>query len=116
MKFNFALLSLACAVKFELPATSEGNTICISQYMAKDILSSVTVDVGNGGNQKVSILVKDKSPSANQFYSKPDLNNNNKFAFTTHEWADVDFCFTNTLNKGKFSSLRPRLIPKCRYL
>jgi len=104
LKVLLLAISVASAVKFDLESTLEGTTSCISQYIPKDILCSAILDIAVGANQKVSIIVRDKSPSSNQFYSKPDLSGQVKFSFTTHEWADVDFCFTNTLAPGSSPS------------
>lgn len=102
---SFILIALptALAVKFNLYASTEGNEYCLSQYISKDLLCTTYLEVldSGAGEQSMSVVVKDKSLSSNQFYSKPDLSvGKTKFSFKTHEWADVEFCFTNTLPYG----------------
>jgi hypothetical protein len=106
-----SLLRSTLAVKFDLPGTASGNEYCLSQYIAKDMLCTTVVDItGGDASQSMALIVRDKSPSSNQFYSKPETVGNTKFAFKTHEWADVEFCFTNTLPPGMYLNERFNIV------
>lgn len=56
-----ALAALTNAIKFDLDAVpserSAEGTKCLSQYIAKDNLVLVTVNVGEGYNQRVELEV-----------------------------------------------------------
>ncbi|KAJ3391412.1 vesicle coat component [Lobulomyces angularis] len=98
---SYLLLILqTISVKFDLQSTYEGKELCLSQYMAKDTFVSVKIIISPGAFQNVDINVVDKSPSSNLFHAEKNLKSEVKFAFTTHEWNDVEFCFKNTLEKG----------------
>lgn len=102
------ILQTILAVKFDLVSTSNGNEYCLSQYIAKDMLCTTNLEISNevDAHQKLEVIVRDKSPSSNQFYSKPEIaDGKTKFAFKTHEWADVEFCFTNTFANGIITTI-----------
>ncbi|TPX41810.1 hypothetical protein SeMB42_g05273 [Synchytrium endobioticum] len=90
------------AVKFDLAALPPpaGFSRCVSQYIGKDVLVSGTIDVGDGPHQRVDVEITDASPEYNKYFAKKDASGSLKFAFTTHSYADVDFCVTNTLATG----------------
>ncbi|KAJ3225302.1 vesicle coat component [Clydaea vesicula] len=89
---SYLLLILqTISVKFDLQSTYEGKELCLSQYMAKDTFVSVKIIISPGAFQNVDINVVDKSPSSNLFHAEKNLKSEVKFAFTTHEWNDVEF-------------------------
>lgn len=44
--------------------------------------------------------VFDTTPHNNKYWHKLAMEGETKFAFTTHDEAEVQFCFTNTLDQG----------------
>lgn len=59
-----AFFAFVNAIKFDLAAVTSENSAeggkCLSQYIAKDNLVLVTVNVGEGYNQRVELEVKTK--------------------------------------------------------
>lgn len=57
-----SILAVANAIKFDLPAVTQEHvfegTKCLSQYVPKDTLVLVTVNIGEGYNQRVELEVK----------------------------------------------------------
>lgn len=52
-------------------------------------------------SKKTFLKVRDRN-GGNQYYKKKNLKSGElKFAFTSHEWTDVEFCFSNLLDQGK---------------
>ncbi|KAL3896214.1 MAG: hypothetical protein SGCHY_004215 [Lobulomycetales sp.] len=49
---------------------------------------------------QVDVRVFDTSSSSNEYQIKVDVTGSTKFSFTTHEWADVKFCFMSKLAPG----------------
>ncbi|KAI9001644.1 emp24/gp25L/p24 family/GOLD-domain-containing protein [Gaertneriomyces semiglobifer] len=104
----FFLLLTSCiafvrAVKFELTALkAPGNRRCISQWVPEDTLVVAVVNAADTGseNQQIDVEVSDRSGHSNQYWRKINLIGEQKFAFKTHDDAEVDFCFTNTLSRN----------------
>ncbi|KAI8818251.1 emp24/gp25L/p24 family/GOLD-domain-containing protein [Fimicolochytrium jonesii] len=95
------LTSPSQALKFDLTASHQpGTQRCISQNIREKQLVVVTVSVPHGDHQKVDLEVFDEGPHANKYWHKLDITDDQKFAFTTHDEADVQFCFTNTVSPG----------------
>ncbi len=96
------LASLTQALKFELKATLEADAVpfCLSEFIGNEVLVSGHIEVGNGYNQKVNIEIHDLGNPGNQYFAKKDVKGNVKYTFTTHDSADVFFCFSNYLDKG----------------
>ncbi|TPX32900.1 hypothetical protein SmJEL517_g04042 [Synchytrium microbalum] len=96
-----ALLTIVNAVKFELFATPvTGTKRCVSQFIGRDVLVSGTFNIGDGELQISDVEISDDSPERNKFFYKKDVSGTIKFAFTTHAFADVNFCVLNTLVDG----------------
>ena len=104
------LASLARSLKFELAATLETDNVpfCLSEFIGNEVLISGHVEVGNGYNQKVNLEIHDLGNPGNKYFVKKDVKGNVKFTFTTHDSADVFFCFTNALDNG----ISPYLVTK----
>ncbi|KAJ3416402.1 U2 snRNP-associated SURP domain-containing protein [Chytridiales sp. JEL 0842] len=87
------------AVKFELPAShGSGNRRCIQQYMNKDTLAVGHFEVGPGEHMKIDVEIFDDAAIPNKFWKKGNVNTGSqKFSFTSHQAAVIQYCFTNTL-------------------
>lgn len=91
------------AVKFDLQALPlPGNTRCLAQFLPKDTLIVGTITIGPGYNQRVDVEVKDDSEHENSYYKKFNVEESTKFSFTTHEYTNIYFCFTNSLYEGEW--------------
>lgn len=57
-----SILAVVKAIKFDLPAVTQDHvfqgTKCLSQYVPRDTMVLVTVNVGEGYNQRVELEVK----------------------------------------------------------
>ncbi|KAJ3194909.1 vesicle coat component [Irineochytrium annulatum] len=98
-----AACQLCSAVKFELPAAlGSGNRRCILQYMQKDVLAVGHFELGDGYNQRIDVEIYDDYTIANKYWTKSNVpTGSQKFTFTTHNAANVYYCFTNTLSEGQ---------------
>lgn len=59
---------------------------------------SVSTDDPGSGQMRVGIEVKDND--GNMLYSNNNIQNKNKFSFTTHTYSDYRICFENVLDSG----------------
>ncbi|RKP00537.1 hypothetical protein CXG81DRAFT_13113 [Caulochytrium protostelioides] len=101
----------AAAVKFILPtAPQPGHTHCLYQYIAKDTLVVGHIEVTDGPMQTISCQITDMSNKKNKYWNNPTLSLEQKFAFTTHDDADVQFCFTSVM----LGQARPSDVPQRR--
>ncbi|KAI9188011.1 vesicle coat component [Blastocladiella emersonii ATCC 22665] len=95
----------AAAVKFELSALAPGtkeakNHRCLSAYVGRNVLVRGTYDVTDGEHQLVDVVVSDSGTHRNQYYQRTNIDGPGKFAFTTLDHAEINVCFTNTLEHG----------------
>ncbi|ORZ15844.1 emp24/gp25L/p24 family/GOLD-domain-containing protein [Absidia repens] len=103
-----ALVGLASAVKFDLLASTadkKDETIrCFSQYAPKDTKVLVTVNVGQGYNQRVDLNIYEHSEQTSVFAKKIDIKDEYNNAFDTLQDGEINICFTNTLDDGFVAS------------
>ncbi|KAI9100475.1 endoplasmic reticulum vesicle protein 25 [Phlyctochytrium arcticum] len=93
------------AVKFYVHAThNPGTRRCISQFIADDKLVIGNIEISDGDFQKIDVEVFDNTEHNNRYWSKKGVSGVEKFTFTTHDDAEVQFCFTNTLESDKHPS------------
>ncbi|SAL95854.1 hypothetical protein [Absidia glauca] len=114
MRSSFSLLigatlvALTSAVKFDLKAATameqEGPGRCFSQYVPKDTKVLVTVNVGQGYNQRVDCTIFEDGEQPNVFAKKRDIKDEYNNAFDTLQDGEINICFTNTLDDGFVSS------------
>ncbi|KAI7892948.1 emp24/gp25L/p24 family/GOLD-domain-containing protein [Mucor mucedo] len=99
-----SILAVATAIKFDLLAVTPDHvfdgTKCLSQYVPKDTLVLVTVNVGEGYNQRVDLEILDETEARNIYTKKANVNGELRNAFTTHNDGEVMVCFTNVLDAG----------------
>ncbi|SAM03154.1 hypothetical protein [Absidia glauca] len=98
------LMVLTQAVKFDLPAALSDRTDttqrCLSQFVAKDTQVLITVNTGEGYNQRIDLEVSQDGPVPNVYTRKRDLQHSFANAFDTISEGLVTMCFTNTLDEG----------------
>ncbi|KAI8815347.1 emp24/gp25L/p24 family/GOLD-domain-containing protein [Cladochytrium replicatum] len=88
------------AVKFDLPGFHPPAVRCVEHFVANENLVTAVVEIGPGENQNIDIEVFDTSPAHNKYFTRNNAEGTVKFSFTSHDSADVRFCFTNTLKPG----------------
>ncbi|KAI8092949.1 emp24/gp25L/p24 family/GOLD-domain-containing protein [Halteromyces radiatus] len=100
----FIFTLIAQAVRFDLTASQadrpEPRQRCLSQFVAKDTQVYITVNVGNGYNQRVDLKVSQDGDVPNVYTRKRDLQQSFANAFNTISEGQVKVCFTNTLDEG----------------
>ncbi|KAI8065945.1 emp24/gp25L/p24 family/GOLD-domain-containing protein [Gongronella butleri] len=99
-----ALVTCASAIKFDLIAASDQDQDvhrrCFAQYVPKDTKVLVTVNVGEGYNQRVDFEIFETGEHPNVFAKKKDIKNELVNAFDTLQDGDVNICFFNHLDEG----------------
>ncbi|ORZ11953.1 emp24/gp25L/p24 family/GOLD-domain-containing protein [Absidia repens] len=97
-------VALTSAVKFDLmAATSEDMQVhqrCFSQYVPADTKVLVTINVGDGYNQRVDCEIKQDGEQSNVFGKKRDIKNDYTNAFDTLQDGEINICLSNTLDDG----------------
>ncbi|CAO3619727.1 unnamed protein product [Cunninghamella echinulata] len=94
-----ALATFSFAVRFDLHAhTDKIAPKCFSQYVPKDTKVLVTVNVGEGYNQRVNFEVYGETP--NVLVKKQNIKNEFNNAFDASQDGDIKICFTNVLEEG----------------
>ncbi|KAJ3144697.1 vesicle coat component [Geranomyces variabilis] len=94
------LVGVCDALKFDLQATNPGTRRCVAQFISDKQMVVGTVSAADGERMKVDIEVFDTSVHNNKHWHKLNIVNEQKFAFTAHDDAEVFYCFTNTLDTG----------------
>ncbi|KAI9354776.1 emp24/gp25L/p24 family/GOLD-domain-containing protein [Pilaira anomala] len=99
-----SILAVVKAIKFDLPAVTQDHvfqgTKCLSQYVPRDTMVLVTVNVGEGYNQRVELEILDDTDSRNVYLKKPNVKGELRNGFTTKVDGEVMVCFTNILDDG----------------
>ncbi|KAG2236907.1 hypothetical protein INT48_002720 [Thamnidium elegans] len=99
-----SILAVVTAIKFDLPAVTQERvfegTKCLSQYVPRDTMVLVTINVGEGYNQRVELEILDDTESRNVYLKKPNVNGDLRNAFSTKVDGEVMVCFTNVLDDG----------------
>ncbi|CAG8704608.1 9403_t:CDS:2, partial [Ambispora leptoticha] len=96
--------TLVEGIKFDLIAAPIGSfqPKCISEHVQADTMVVVKIKVGIGYNQKVEVEITDNSPAHNVYRKRKELNTDTPIAFTTQADAEINICFTNTLDEGAY--------------
>lgn len=97
--FSF-LLTLAAALKIDVPALDIARPVCVRDFVGKDqlVVIQVKTDGYKGDGQRLQLTVFDTV--GNQFARKTDLNQESRISFTTHDSAAIDICFANFLDRS----------------
>jgi hypothetical protein len=91
------LVLVVNCIRFDLPATTEGNTLCLSQLVWGDTPVSGTADTTNVPFQTIDFTITE---GESVLFSKKALSETTKFSFTTQSDVPVKFCFKATLTSG----------------
>ncbi|KAI8071802.1 emp24/gp25L/p24 family/GOLD-domain-containing protein [Gongronella butleri] len=77
---------------------------CIYQFVALDTQIFLTVEVGDGYNQRIDLSVTGEDEPPTVYYKKMALNNRVVSTFNSVAEGNIAFCFTNTLDEGFVAS------------
>lgn len=101
---------VASALQVEVPAFERPLPVCVRDFVGSDQFVVINIKSSGylGDGQKLRLTIIDTL--GNQFYSKNDISGNVKAAFTTHEAAAIDICFTNHLDSGRRNTYLTREI------
>ena len=100
-----SFLSLATAIKFELPASRYPIPKCIWNAAHNHALVIITANVAPGENQRVDIEVVDDSEHQNVYLSKRNIGGETRLAVTSHADGDIGVCFKNTIDASGVKEL-----------
>jgi hypothetical protein len=93
---SLLFLAVNC-IRFDLPATDEGNTMCVSQLVWNDTPVSGSAETTIVPFQTIDFTITE---GESVMFSKKGLSESTKFSFTTQSDVPVKFCFTATRTGG----------------
>jgi len=104
-----ALLQVASAVKFELPASKHPKPLCIWNYALADTLGIISVNVvprvsKTADQQNVEVRIVDRTHH-NVYLNKKGLKGETRLAINTHHNADLGVCLSNYGNDDLVSDI-----------
>jgi len=95
------------AVKFELPASTYPEPMCIWNAAHKGELIIVTAIIASGNDQRVDVEIKERE-GGNVYLNKKHIDGETRLAVTAQREDDVGVCFKNTLDQSAASKSRGR--------
>jgi len=102
--YVLSLLSLTFGLRFELDASSTGNTRCVREFVGSEAL--VVVNVKTNGNQndgqKLSLSITDNYE--NRYFFRENVLDHVYQTFSPSPGASFDICFTNKIDNPKSNS------------
>ncbi|SCV01107.1 LAME_0G14092g1_1 [Lachancea meyersii CBS 8951] len=97
LAFIYAILSVAFAVRFEIPAFSSPEPVCIRDFVSEGqlVVVDIKTDGTVGDGQKLNLVVRDSV--GHEYRRMKDIAGPVKVAFTASSSAAFDVCLENHL-------------------
>ncbi|EGW31739.1 uncharacterized protein SPAPADRAFT_62336 [Spathaspora passalidarum NRRL Y-27907] len=100
---SILIISFLCmlinALHMEIPSSPNPSPVCIRDFVQKDqmVVINLKTDGNKGDGQRLDLKVTDSV--GNEYRNKRDILGEVKIAFTSHDNAAFDICFTNHQEK-----------------
>ncbi|ORX62246.1 hypothetical protein DM01DRAFT_251897 [Hesseltinella vesiculosa] len=100
------LLPFIAAVRFDLAAEQEQLAVekCLYQFVPMDTQVYLTIEVGDGYNQRVDVLVKGDEQQPTVYYRKKSAHGRLISTFNSVAEGNIAICVTNALDSGFMQS------------
>lgn len=95
LAFLVIFLAPALALRFDIPATSKSETVCIRDFVTEGQLVVVEIDSDGsaGDGQQLNLFIRDSN--GNEYRRKRDIVGEVRVAFTAPQSTAFDVCFEN---------------------